>query len=65
MKPPPHGLEWRRLSDGAWELRTIKKTPLVGYEEGKGEEEEEEDEVAESGKALLRSRLWSTPIRLR
>eukprot|EP00904_Undaria_pinnatifida_P005227 jgi/Undpi1/1834/HiC_scaffold_12.g05221.m1 len=46
MKPPPHGLEWRRLPDGAWELRTVKKTPLVGY--GEGKEEEEEDEVAES-----------------
>jgi len=25
LKKPPHGLEWRRLEDGAWELRRTRK----------------------------------------
>lgn len=24
LKPPPHGLEWEKLDDGTWELRTIR-----------------------------------------
>lgn len=41
LKAPPHGLEWRRLPDGAWELRTVKKLPLTEQEELEAEEEEQ------------------------
>lgn len=46
LKKPPHGLEWRRLEDGAWELRSIGKalSLLEQREEARKREEEEEKE---------------------
>lgn len=52
LKAPPHGLAWRRLQDGAWELRKIKQAGLV---------EQEEEDKKEQGEHIKVSRVI-TPI---
>lgn len=46
LKKPPHGLEWRRLEDGAWELRSVRKAlSLLEQQEEDRKREEEEDKT--------------------
>ncbi|CAM9764260.1 unnamed protein product, partial [Ectocarpus fasciculatus] len=47
LKPPPHGLEWKRLEDGAWELRTMrvrKAEPSQAEKDQDGATKEKENE---------------------
>ncbi|CAN0399581.1 unnamed protein product, partial [Ectocarpus sp. 8 AP-2014] len=46
LKPPPHGLEWEKLDDGTWELRTIR----VRKAEPSREEQEQGGAKTEKGK---------------
>lgn len=56
LRMPPDGLTWRRLEDGAWELRSTTKAissleqkdeHRKQHEEDKMEEEEEEEKEKE------------------
>ncbi len=54
LKKPPHGLEWRRLEDGAWELRRTRKALAlleqeVAEEENRKREQEARDLKGEGG----------------
>eukprot|EP00903_Cladosiphon_okamuranus_P005951 g5877.t2 len=52
LKKPPHGLEWRRLEDGAWELRQMRKALSVLKQEGQEEDRtlaEDEQKETEEG----------------
>lgn len=42
LKKPPHGLEWRRLEDGAWELRSIGKAISRSDQQEQDKKEKEE-----------------------
>lgn len=43
LKAPPHGLEWRRLQDGSWELRSARKLLSLAEQEIEDKKEEEEE----------------------
>lgn len=50
LKKPPHGLEWRRLEDGAWELRSITKAlSLLEQQEKDRKRADEDKEEREEG----------------
>eukprot|EP00752_Nemacystus_decipiens_P018718 g16781.t1 len=52
LKQPPHGLEWRRLEDGVWELRSVREALSLLEQQNEGRKKEEDDDTMRKEKGL-------------